>query len=92
MSSEVINNEREHRYELALDGGTALALYRLQGDLIAFNHTEVPPALEGKGVGSRLIAGALADVRERGLKVLPHCSFVKHYIEQHPDSQDLLAD
>ena len=89
--SEVTNNEQRHRYELTIDGATALAAYRMQGDVIAFTHTEVPPAFEGKGVGTRLVSGALADVRERGLKVRPLCSFVQHYMDTHPDVQDLLA-
>ncbi|HEX2764647.1 MAG TPA: GNAT family N-acetyltransferase [Allosphingosinicella sp.] len=88
---DVTNNEAEHRYELAVEGGTALAAYRLRDDRITFTHTEVPEALEGKGIGSALIKGALADVRERGLKVIPACAFVRAYIERHEEEQDLLA-
>ena len=90
-TSNVVDNQAESQFELVVDGETALAAYRREGDRIAFTHTEVPEALEGQGVGSRLIAGALADVRERGLKVVPLCSFVRHYIETHAEAQDLLA-
>jgi hypothetical protein len=47
--------------------------------------------MEGQGIGSRLIGGALADVRASGLKIVPLCSFVRHYVETHPDVQDLVA-
>jgi hypothetical protein len=47
--------------------------------------------MEGEGVGTRLVAGALEDVRARGLKVEPLCSFVRHYMETHPDTNDLRA-
>ncbi len=91
MDGKVINNEAESRYELTAGGATALAVYSLSGDTITFTHTEVPEELEGQGVGSRLVGGALEDVRRRGLKAVPVCSFVRHYVETHPETADLLA-
>jgi predicted GNAT family acetyltransferase len=87
----VTNNPSENQFELVEDGHKALAAYRLKDKRISFTHTEVPPELEGQGVGTRLIAGALEQVRADGLKVVPICSFVRHYIETHPETQDLLA-
>ena len=89
--SEVRNNQADHQYELEVEGELALAAYRLSDDRIVFTHTEVPQALEGRGIASRLVKVALDDVRARGLKVVPACVFVKHYIEKHPEEQDLLA-
>jgi predicted GNAT family acetyltransferase len=89
MSVEVINDEAASRYELHVDREVAIAAYRLQGDFITFTHTEVPPALEGRGVGSRLIEGALADVRAKGLRVIAECSFVADYLERHPADREL---
>ena len=91
MDGEVRNNEAEHRYELEVDGALAIAAYRLRDGRITFTHTEVPDALEGRGIGSRLVKAALDDARARGLKVVPACPFVKRYIEKHPEFQDLLA-
>ena len=51
----------------------------------------MPPALEGRGIGSRLVRAALEKVRAEGLKVVALCPFVKAYIEKHPEEQDLLA-
>ena len=89
--AEVTNNEAKHQYELEVEGQLALAAYRLSDDRIVFTHTEVPDALEGKGIASKLVAAALEDVRAKGLKVVPACAFVKHYVEKHPEVQDLLA-
>lgn len=89
--SRVVNNEAESRYELATADGTAIAAYQMQGGTIAFTHTEVPEELEGQGIGGELVKAALDDVRRRGLAVLPQCSFVRHYVETHPDVQDLVA-
>jgi len=88
---DVRNNEAESRYELEMDGEVALAAYRLSDDRIVFTHTEVPEALEGRGIGSKLVKAALDDVGTRGLKAVPACAFVKHYMEKHPEVQDLLA-
>ena len=90
-TGKVVDNQAKNQFELVVDGETALAAYRRDGDRISFTHTEVPVALEGQGVGKALVAGALADVRRQGLKVVPSCSFVRHYIETHDDMQDLLA-
>jgi predicted GNAT family acetyltransferase len=57
---------------------------------IMFTHTEVPPSHEGQGVGSALIRFALNSARERGLQVIPICTFFAAYIRKHADVQDLL--
>ena len=90
MDPAVVNNEALGQYELTIDGHTALAAYKDRGDHLTFYHTEVPPELEGRGIGKRLVAAALADVRRRGLKIVATCPFVKHYVETHPEEQDLL--
>jgi predicted GNAT family acetyltransferase len=91
MDRDVRNNKEKARYELEVDGHLAIAEYRLRPGRISFTHTEVPDALAGRGVGKRLVKAALDDVRAQGLKVVPICPFVKHYIDTHPEEQDLLA-
>jgi hypothetical protein len=88
--TEVVNNKAHHRYELIVDGHLAASYYAISGNVITFIHTEVPPELGGKGIGSKLIKGALDQVRAEGLKVIAQCPFVKAYIEKHPDYADLL--
>lgn len=88
--SEVEDHPERHRFELAVGGATAFSEYRLHGDVINFVHTLVPKELEGHGVASRLIRGALEQVRARGLKMIASCPFVRAYIEKHPEWQDLL--
>lgn len=91
MSGAVTDAKAKHRFELEEEGGTAFVTYLLEGETITFTHTIVPEDLEGRGVGSKLVKGALDDARERGLKVVPACSFVRHYIETHEEYRDLLG-
>jgi predicted GNAT family acetyltransferase len=91
MTEQVINNEARQRYELAAEGGISVAYYELRGSAVALVHTVVPERLQGHGLASILIKGALADIRRRGLKVAPDCPFVARYIENHPEEADLLA-
>jgi predicted GNAT family acetyltransferase len=82
----------ELRYELRLDGEFGGEIrYRLQPDAIVLVHTEVSPSLEGRGMGARLVAGALDDIRGRGLRVVPLCPFVAAYIRRHPEYADLVV-
>lgn len=90
--SEVRDNPQEQRFELDLGGGEiAFADYRLDGDAIIFPHTVVPAAHGGQGIGTRLVEAALTAARERGLKVVPRCSFFAHYMKVRPETHDLLA-
>ncbi|WP_233498423.1 GNAT family N-acetyltransferase [Blastococcus sp. TF02A-26] len=79
------------RYEIR-DGDRVLghAAYRREGGRVVFTHTEVDPETEGTGVGSRLVRGALDDVRARQEHAVPQCSFVRGWIEKHPDYADLV--
>ena len=91
VPDEVRDNPAQRRFELNADGGTAATYYDLSPGVITFTHTEVPPALEGRGIGSKLARGALDAVRAQGLKVVAECPFIRGYIERHPEFQDLLV-
>ena len=88
--SDIIDNKAHHRFELVVEGHLAAAYYEVEGNIITFVHTEVPPELGGKGVGGRLVQGALDQVRAAGMKVIAECPFVKAWIGKHPEYKDLL--
>jgi predicted GNAT family acetyltransferase len=91
MSTEITDNAGKSRYEIRLDGELAgFAEYERGEGAVIFTHTEVDSAFEGKGVGGSLARGALADVRAKGLSVVPLCPFIKKWIGKHPDYQDLV--
>ena len=87
----VTNNEAEQRYEVEVDGSLAVVQYERRGNDIIILHTEVPEALEGRGVGSALARSALEDAHARDLTVVPVCPFVSAYIRKHPGYLALVA-
>jgi predicted GNAT family acetyltransferase len=86
------DNARAHRFEMDLDGAVAYSNYRRSGDVLTILHTEVPEALNGRGIGSALARGILELARAQGLKVVALCPFVAGYIRKHPEYADLLRD
>ena len=89
---QVTDNSEAGRYEAHVNGELAgYIVYRDQPGGIVLVHTEVLEQFEGQGVGGRLVAGALDDIRERGLTVTPLCRFAASYIDRHPEYADLTA-
>lgn len=92
MQAEVQDNRDRSRFELeAGDGMVAFIDYERTADAVALIHTEVPAALSGRGIGQRLVRGALDALRAEGRRIVPRCSFVAGYIARHPEYQDLVA-
>ena len=88
---EVTLNEAAHRFELHVDGHAAVEVFERFPGGIAYLHTIVPKALEGRGIAAQLVTAALTWARAQQLQVNPVCSYVVAYIRRHPEWQDLLA-
>ena len=88
----VTDNPQASRYELWLGTTRAGFLqYRAKPGTFLLIHTQIDAAFAGQGLGERLVAGALADLRARGLKLVPLCPFVRAYLRRHPDQAVLVA-
>jgi len=92
MTATVHDNLNRHRFEIDVDGVIAFSVYRHKPGVVTFVHTEVPDALAGRGIGSKLAHGALEIVRGRGEKVVAECPFIAGYIKKHPEFQNLLVE
>lgn len=79
------------RFETLVEGLRCVCDYRLHEGVVMFTHTEVPPALAGRGIAAALVAAALAWARAEGYRIRPLCSYVSAYLRRHPEQQDLLA-
>jgi hypothetical protein len=86
-----IRDDREaRRYELTIDGLTSVVMYNEAGGGLMITETIVPPALEGRGIASRMARHVLEDIRRRGLVVLPTCPFFAAYLKKHPEWTDVV--
>jgi hypothetical protein len=88
---EVRHNPAANRFEAIVDGLLCSTDYYLDGDVMRMHHTGVPPALEGRGIASRLVRAAFAYADANGLRIEPRCSYVAAYVRRHPETQRLLA-
>ena len=81
--ADVVNVPAESRYELRVGDRVVGQLgYQLQDKSIAFTHTEIDRACEGRGFGTRLVRDAVADAEAAGLRVVPLCPFVRAYLKR----------
>lgn len=88
---EVVRNDRDQRYQLTIDDRIAgIAEFRIRDGHIVFTHTETLPSYKGRGVATTLIERMLADVRERGERIIAKCPFVRAYLAEHHDYDDIL--
>jgi predicted GNAT family acetyltransferase len=87
----VIDVPDRARYE-ATAGGELIGWldYTDRGAVRSLDHAEIDAAYGGRGLGGRLVEAVLDDVRGRGVKVVPVCSFVANHIQRHPEHHDLL--
>ncbi|WP_370335810.1 GNAT family N-acetyltransferase [Parvularcula marina] len=83
--------ETKGRYWLVLDGHEAELTYSRAGeDRLIADHTGVPKALGGRGIGRMLVERLVADARAEGRKIVPLCPFIKAQIDKTPEWQDVL--
>lgn len=91
VTIEVEDRPGEGRFAALVDGVDAGgAYYEREGGRRVFDHTEVSDRFEGKGVGAALAKAALDAARAAGDRVVPVCSFIRSYIQRHPEYQDLV--
>ncbi|MGH3627891.1 MAG: GNAT family N-acetyltransferase, partial [Sciscionella sp.] len=87
------DNAEQSRFELRMRGRVAgFAEYRLRPGAIEFTHTEVDPALRGRGLAAQLMRHALDAAAAQNLQVTPSCSYVAAYLAKHPEYQGLLDE
>lgn len=87
---EVIDNKEAKQYEMHVDGEIVRIEYIRALNKIYLTHTEVPPALEGRGLGSQIVKNVLEDIDRKKLTLIPMCPFVAGYIKKHDEWKKLV--
>lgn len=94
MSTDGIRHEdngSKGRYVLSgPDGAEAEMTYTRAGErLMIIDHTGVPDAFRGQGVGARLVTRAVEDARAAGIEIMPLCPFAAAQFKRHPEWADV---
>ncbi|NVN02740.1 MULTISPECIES: GNAT family N-acetyltransferase [Asaia] len=91
----LIDNRSLNRFELTENGVTGFVAYHREegenGEILVLDHTEVPPALSGKGTGTRLVCAVLDKALSENWKIDVRCAFIRHVIDRHPVYKALLS-
>jgi len=85
-------NEDENQFELHTKDGTAFLEFIREGEKLFLTHTETPEALRGQGIAADLVKQSLQRAKDNGLTVVPSCSFVAKYVNNHPEWNDILSE
>ena len=87
----VIHNASRRRFEIDIDGQLSVLEYTFKNHRLFLTHTEVPPALERHGLGTKLAHAALEYARQNELTVVAICPFVQEYVANHPEYQSFVT-
>lgn len=85
--------ELENNRVAAYDGSTLAGecVFHTSGNYWIFDHTEVDSVYGGQGLAGKLVATAAEEAKKAGKKVLPVCSYAKHFFGKHKEYKDILA-
>lgn len=87
----VVHQPEQRRYAITVGGelaGFTEYLPRDGGRRLLFVHTETFPQFAGRGLASRLVSEALAEVRAAGIRIVPLCPYVAAWLRKHPEYDD----
>ena len=77
-----INEEHQTAYiEIETDGSGWMTIW----------HTEIPPALRGRGIASELARAAFEHARKNNLRVDVICPLALQFLSEHPEYQPLVG-
>ncbi len=85
-------SETSGRYIYGSDASTRaeIVFSKTDDSSITIDHTQVPDAYRGQGVGLLLLKKAVDDARRNGCMIIPICSYAAAQFQRHPEWNDVL--
>lgn len=85
------DNGKNGSFFIEQDGSRVAEMtYVWAAELMIIDHTEVSPAMEGKGLGKQLVEQAVMKAREQKFRIMPLCPFAKAVFDRTPAFHDVL--
>ncbi len=82
MEPHITHHPETARFETIVDGHTAYVEYQLENNVLDILHTIVPPAIEGRGLASRLVGAAYDYAEANGLTFKATCSYAILWLQR----------
>jgi predicted GNAT family acetyltransferase len=89
-SAQVVHNSAAQQFELRVGDLLCLLQYRMADTKMIIFHTEVPPAVQNRGLAERMTQAALEFARAHKLKVEPRCPYTAAFLRRYRGYSDLL--
>lgn len=90
--NEVINDKQGSRFVMNVDGNEVYVLYAEDKNAIDLYSTYTPPQLRGQGLASVVVKVALEYAKEKKIKVIAGCWYVRKFIDENPEYQNLVKE
>lgn len=92
MSLDIQLDQKRNQFTAQVDGKECtLHFYPIHASLLDYYSTYVPPELRGRGYAGEIVEYALRHAKANGLKIIPSCSYVRAYIDRHPEWRDIVG-
>ena len=80
---EARDDPANERFVIESDGHVAQLMYHKDPGRLIIEHTEVPEALAGRGIGARLVQAAVACAASEQRTVVPWCPYARRWLSEH---------
>ena len=74
-----------------LDGDAQMTFRTINDQIILVDHTGVPGSMAERGIATQLVGHAVEDARQKGLTIIPQCSFVRAQAMKIAEWQDVIT-
>ena len=88
--NEIINDKQGSRFVLDVNGQEVYVLYTEDKNTMDLYSTYTPPQLRGQGLAAKVVLAAFEYAREKKLKVIPSCWYVRKFLEKHPEYESIV--
>lgn len=87
---EVVNDIKGSRFVLNIDGDEVYVMYAEDKETLELYSTYTPPNLRGKGLAAIVVKAGFDYAKEKSLKVIPNCWYVREFAEKYNEYKKML--